>query len=213
MALGSNSGLTDCFRGAALRFLVAGGWNSVPSEGRSGEKGIVCGAVENLVAGGGVAGLGATLGVGDGTAWGVGAGGACGMRWSSLGVNSTTLTVVGPAFLSSGANWVKKGKPAPIRVWRASDATIAIAVGSSKMSKKFLRSEDWYILTVNVNCQMCRLGDANPTKIDSQCHLYIRIRFPDTYSKLHHAIASRSPWCSMDTGRIATFFVIIIKTS
>ena len=55
---------------------AAGGLKIVPSVGRSGEKGIVCGAVENVVRGGAtVGGVGAT-GVVGGKTCGVGTGGA-----------------------------------------------------------------------------------------------------------------------------------------
>ena len=72
----------------------------------------------------------------------MGAGGAWGMRCSSLGVSCTTFTVLGPTFLPSFSGWVKKGKLATIVACSAIDARIAIAVGSSKMSKKLLRVED-----------------------------------------------------------------------
>ena len=69
-------------------------------------------------------------------------GGAWGMRCSSLEVSSTTLTVPGSAFFVSFSGWVKKGKLAPSVACRAIDPRIAIAVGSSKLSKKLLRVED-----------------------------------------------------------------------
>ena len=58
IALGSKSGFSGRFGDAAFLGLAAGGWKSVPSEGRRGENGIVCGAVENLVARGGATGEG-----------------------------------------------------------------------------------------------------------------------------------------------------------
>ena len=95
---------------------------------------------------GGLVGGVITLGLGTvegGTnTCGVGIGGAWGMRCSSLGVSSTTLTVPGSAFLPSRSSWVNKDRLAPSVACKAIDTRMAIDVGSTRMSKKFLRWED-----------------------------------------------------------------------
>ena len=98
-----------------------------------------------------------------GNTWGVGIGGAWGIRCNSLGLSSTTFTVLGSGFLPAFSNWVKKGNPAPSKACRDIEAMIAIVVGSMRMSKKLLRLGDWYIFGWNANYQA--LGSVNEHKV------------------------------------------------
>ena len=137
LILGSNIGAVGCFWGIAFCSFFAGGdLGRMVSRGmRMGENGMVAGDVDNC----GVVGDGTAGRIGD---CGIGVGGAWGMRCSSFGVSWTTLTVPGSAVLGSRSAWVKKGKLAPSVACSAIDPRIAIAVGSSKLSKKLLRLED-----------------------------------------------------------------------
>ena len=98
--LGSKTGRSGCWIVFGC-FALAGLGVAVPAGLPNGEKGIACGEVENWgVRGGGAVerlmGIGCVIGGAAGLGFG-----AWGMRCSSLGVNSTTLTVVGAAFLSA----------------------------------------------------------------------------------------------------------------
>ena len=103
-----------------------------------GENGIV-GELGEI--GGAIGGV-TTLGVGLAVTCGAGVGGAWGIRCSSLGVSSTTLTVPGSDFLTCCCSWVKNGKLAPSMACKAIEPRMAIEVGSIKVSKKFLRGAD-----------------------------------------------------------------------
>ena len=63
MMLGLKIELTGFFLDTAVDLPGCGGLKIVPSVGRSGEKGIVCGAVENAVGGGATAGLVGATGI------------------------------------------------------------------------------------------------------------------------------------------------------
>ena len=109
---------------------------------RIGENGTVgeLGEIGGLIGGVITVGLG-TVGGGVNTG-GVVSGGAWGIRCSSLGVSSTTFTVPGSAFLPSRSGGVNRDRLAPSMACKAIEPRIAIEVGSTRISKKFLRWED-----------------------------------------------------------------------